>query len=186
MVRCNAGIANSSESKIDTEKQATTACAMLALLITAQSEVVREPRLTFEFFFYWIEIPYSCVIYYLPCVEDQLFPKKVHNDWSVQLFLVSYLRFRFLFGFKNIFLNFIFEEKLSSNPSKNDSLREQLEEVVKQMLLVWAKEGIALKMVSGEKNGMRPFAGNSAIPRLVHMNIYDGGEWENACSFLIE
>lgn len=49
----------------------------------------------------------------------------------------------------------ISEEKMNSSPSKNDSLRHQLEEIVNQMLLVWAKEGIALNVVSGEKNGMR-------------------------------
>lgn len=68
---------------------------------------------------------------------------------------IPFLIFGSFSVFHVFFFNFISEEKLNSTPLKNDSLRHQLEEIVKQMLLVWAKEGIALSVVSGEKNGMQ-------------------------------
>lgn len=40
-----------------------------------------------------------------------------------------------------------------SSPATPDSLRKKLEEVFKLMLVVWAKEGIALRTLSGEKSG---------------------------------
>ncbi|KAJ6649060.1 Sesquipedalian-1, partial [Pseudolycoriella hygida] len=40
-----------------------------------------------------------------------------------------------------------------SSSASPDSLRNKLEEIFKLMLVVWAKEGIALKTVSGQKNG---------------------------------
>lgn len=95
--------------------------------------------------------------------------------------MIGQLSFFFVFVSFSVspFSNFIFEEKLGSTPSKNDSLRQQLEEIVKQMLLVWAKEGIALKMVSGEKNGTRQFFRNPADEFCAHeyiINIIEENE----------
>lgn len=73
------------------------------------------------------------------------------------IFLASTLKYFFIL---------FSEEKLNSSSSKNDSLRLQLEGIVKQMLLVWAKEGIALKVVSGEKNGIP--ASSVGIAHLSH------------------
>lgn len=43
-------------------------------------------------------------------------------------------------------------ELMSSN-SSSDSLRRKLEDIFKLMLLVWAREGQAIKIVSGAQNG---------------------------------
>lgn len=40
-----------------------------------------------------------------------------------------------------------------SSSASPDSLRNKLEEIFKLMLVVWAKEGIALKTISGQKSG---------------------------------
>lgn len=43
---------------------------------------------------------------------------------------------------------------ISSSSASPDSLRNKLEEIFKLMLVVWAKQGIALKTISGQKSGM--------------------------------
>lgn len=40
-----------------------------------------------------------------------------------------------------------------SSSASPDSLRNKLEEIFKLMLVVWAKESIALKTISGQKSG---------------------------------
>lgn len=40
-----------------------------------------------------------------------------------------------------------------SSSASPDSLRKKLEEIFKLMLVVWAKEGLALKAISGKKTG---------------------------------
>lgn len=40
-----------------------------------------------------------------------------------------------------------------SSSASPDSLRKKLEEIFKLMLCVWAKEGLALKAISGKKTG---------------------------------
>lgn len=40
-----------------------------------------------------------------------------------------------------------------SSTGASDSLRSKLEEIFKLMLVVWAKEGLALKATSGKSNG---------------------------------
>lgn len=40
-----------------------------------------------------------------------------------------------------------------SQSASPDSLRKKLEEVFKLMLVVWAKQGIALNAITGLKNG---------------------------------
>lgn len=40
-----------------------------------------------------------------------------------------------------------------SSSASPDSLRNKLEEIFKLMLVIWAKEGIALKTISGQKSG---------------------------------
>lgn len=50
-------------------------------------------------------------------------------------------------------LQYSFLELMSSN-SSSDSLRRKLEDIFKLMLLVWAREGQAIKTVSGKQNGL--------------------------------
>lgn len=56
-----------------------------------------------------------------------------------------------------IFFILTIKGQLISNGSNNatESLRSRLEDILKQMLVVWAQEGVALKSVTGKKSGKR-------------------------------
>lgn len=45
----------------------------------------------------------------------------------------------------------------SGSTNANESLRSRLEDILKQMLVVWAQEGVALKSVTGRKSGKNKF-----------------------------
>lgn len=57
--------------------------------------------------------------------------------------------------FVSLIFNYAFQllADMVSSSASPDSLRKKLEEIFKLMLVVWAKEGLALKAISGKKTG---------------------------------
>lgn len=86
------------------------------------------------------------IIYKLSLISCFPFIKLSQNRFAYAILSGIFLIFLFHFYFK-------FNADMISSSASPDSLRNKLEEIFKLMLVVWAKEGIALKTISGQKSG---------------------------------